>query len=106
MQQPMQLADLKDKINVQELQARFETVRRSEYFPAILGAVAGGLTGAVMAGLISGSRKEETVRIERTDAAGQKGIILGFSAKDLVQLTTVVAGLVRQMQEWRQNQQY
>lgn len=93
MQEPMNLA---------ELRARFEIVRRSEYFPAILGAVAGGLSGAIMAGLIAGAKREagDSGR-SRESPTGQPGFILGLSAKDLLQLISVVASLARQMREWR-----
>jgi hypothetical protein len=94
MQQPMDLT---------ELRARYEIVRRSEYFPAILGAVAGGLTGALMAGLIAGSRRGSShPDRERDDAAERSGSVLGLSAKELIQLVTVVATLARQLREWRQ----
>lgn len=94
MQQPMDLT---------ELRARYEIVRRSEYFPAILGAVAGGLTGALMAGLIAGSRRgSRHSEHERDVAAGRSGSVFGLSAKELIQLVTVVATLARQLREWRE----
>ena len=101
MQQSIDISQLKDKIDVEELQARFESLRKSEYFPAILGAVAGGLTGAVMAGLISGGKKTEKVVVSDSSERARQGVVLGFTAKELVQFATVVAGLVRQMQDWR-----
>jgi hypothetical protein len=93
MEQPMDLA---------ELRARYEIVRRSEYFPAILGGVAGGLSGALMAGLIAGSRRgsSDSGR-ERESAAERSGSLLGLSAKDMIQLVTVVVSLARQLREWR-----
>ena len=93
MQEPMDLA---------ELRARFDIVRRSEYFPAILGAVAGGLSGALMAGLIAGGKRgsADSGR-ERESTAGQPSLIFGLTARDLLQLVTVFASLARQMREWR-----
>lgn len=94
MQQPMDLT---------ELRARFEIVRRSEYFPAVLGAVAGGLTGALMAGLIAGGmRGPSRAGVVRDGVAGASSAVFGLSAKDVIQLFTVVAALARQMREWRE----
>lgn len=94
MQQPMDLA---------ELRARYEVVRRSEYFPAILGAVAGGLTGALMAGLIAGSRRGPAEPHRERESTGDRpSLLFGLSAKDMVQLTGVVAALARQLREWRE----
>ncbi len=90
MQQPM---------NREELEARFNELRKSEFFPAIMGAVAGGLTGALMAGLISSSRRKVIVEEHQTPA--DQGVVLGFSAKDILQLATIVVGLVKQMRDWR-----
>jgi hypothetical protein len=91
---------MEQPLDLEQLKARFEIVRHSEYFPAILGAVAGGLTGAMMAGLISNGRRTNQVVVEDGSTA-DKGIILGFSAKDLLQLATVVTSLARQLREWR-----
>jgi hypothetical protein len=89
-------------MNLAELRARFEIVRRSEYFPAILGAVAGGLSGAMMAGLIAGGKRQAGDSGRSPESpAGQPGFVLGLSARDLVQLISVVASLARQMREWR-----
>ncbi len=95
MQQPLDL---------QQLEERFQVLRQSEFFPAIMGAVAGGLTGALMAGLIAGRRGPSEVVVEKSGPA-DKGVVLGFSAKDLLQLATIVAALARQLREFRDQQQ-
>lgn len=106
MQQSLDISQLKDKIDVGELQARFESLRKSEYFPAVLGAVAGGLTGALMAGVISSGKKTEKVVVSSAGESSRHAMFLGMSPKELVQLATVVTGLVRQMQDWRQQNRY
>ncbi len=93
---------MQQSLDLDQLKARFEVVRRSEYFPAILGAVAGGLTGAIMAGLISSGRRSAEAAEEERASAANNAIFLGFSAKDLLQLATVVASLARQLREWRE----
>ena len=93
---------MQTSLDLDQLKARFEVVRHSEYFPAMLGAVAGGLTGALMAGLISNGRRRAEAE-EKTGAA-DRGIVLGFSAKDLLQLVTVVASLARQLRDWREQE--
>jgi hypothetical protein len=94
MQQPMDLTELRE---------RYEIVRRSEYFPAILGAVAGGLAGALIAGLIAGGRRGSgRSDHERDGVDSRAGTWIGLSAKELIQLVTVVASLARQLREWRQ----
>ena len=108
MQQSANVSDLTSKINLPELQARFETVRQSQYFPAILGAVAGGLTGAVMAGLIAGRSRgdDHPVREEAVESSPRQTVLLGFTLSELMQLVTVVASLARQLREWRDQSQY
>lgn len=106
MQQSIDISQLTSKIDVAELQARFESLRKSEYFPAVLGAVAGGLTGAIMAGVISSGKKTEKVVVSGPAETSRQGVVLGMSPKELVQLATVVTGLVRQMQDWRQQNRY
>ncbi len=93
---------MQQSLDLKELEARFDQVRKSEYFPAILGALAGGLTGALMAGLISAGRGGGNHEAEQ-ESSGKQGVILGFSAKDLLQLATVTAGLAKQLRDW-QNQ--
>ncbi len=91
---------MQQSLDLDKVQAQFNQLRRSEYFPAIMGAAAGGLAGAIIA-LAIGSRKQVTVERVTEASAADQGVILGFSAKDLLQLATVVASLARQLREWR-----
>ncbi len=91
---------------MEQVKTRFEEVRRSEYFPAILGAVAGGVTGALMGGIMSrGGKTQVVVQKEEDGKSAQQGVLLGYSPKELIQLVTVVAGLAKQFQEWRAQQE-
>ncbi len=91
---------MQQSLDLQRVEAQFNQLRRSEYFPAIMGAAAGGLAGAIIA-LLLGSRKRVTVERVTEKAPAEQGVILGFSAKDLLQLATVVASLARQLREFR-----
>jgi len=93
---------MQQSLDLEQLKARFEVVRHNEYFPAVLGAVAGGLTGALMAGLISNGRHRAEAAVEENANVQDQSLVLGFSAKDLLQLVTVVASLARQLREWRE----
>ncbi len=91
---------MQQSLDLQQVEAQLNQLRRSEYFPAIMGAVAGGLAGAIIA-LVIGSRKHVTVEKVTEAGPAEQGVILGFSAKDLLQLATVVASLARQLREFR-----
>lgn len=76
-------------------------VRKSEAYPALIGGVAGGVAGALMAVIIArrviSSRPatvEETVKVARSDGSA------GWSLREVVQLATVVASLAKQAQDW------
>ncbi len=75
-------------------------VRQSEAYPAILGAVAGGIAGAliatVIAGRVAASRSKQVVR----EVADDKDESKGWSLREVVQLATIAATLVRQIQAW------
>jgi hypothetical protein len=78
-------------------------IRESEAYPALIGGVAGGVAGALMAVIIAGrmtsSRRaavDETV--SKSDGGG------GWSLREVVQLATVVASLAKQAQAWYQEQ--
>lgn len=90
---------MQQRLDLQELEARFQVVRQSEYFPAILGAVAGGLTGAIMAGLIAGGRRSSAKGEE--GGGTRQGVLLGFSPRDMLELATIAASLARQLREWQ-----
>ncbi len=103
MQQPANVSQLTN-----QLQARFETVRKSEYFPAILGAVAGGAIAAIIALLISSRGKvvKHVVVQEPGEGEKQGTTVLGFTLPEIMQLVTIVAQLARQLREWRDQSQY
>lgn len=86
-----------------QLQSQFETVRKSEYFPAILGAVAGAAVAGVVAVVISsrGRTVKQVVVQEPEDGASSGISVLGFSLAEIMQLVTLVAQLARQLREWR-----
>ncbi len=76
-------------------------VRKSDAYPALIGGVAGGVAGALMAVIIAGrmtsSRRapvEETIRVAQTDGGE------GWSLREVIQLATVAASLAKQAQEW------
>ncbi len=101
MERNLSLEELQQRLDLEQLQERFEVLRKSEFFPAIMGAVAGGLTGAIMAGLISSRRGADEAPTGK-DRTGSSGVVLGFTAKDLLQLVTIVAQLARQMRGLRE----
>jgi hypothetical protein len=82
-----------------------QEIRKSEAYPALIGGVAGGVAGALMAVIIAGrmtsSRRaavEETVKVSKADGGE------GWSLREVVQLATVVASLAKQAQAWYQEQ--
>ncbi len=105
------ISQLTSNIDTAELKARFETLRKSEYFPAVLGAAAGGVTALVVAGLISGRKSGTTVKyVEAGDqdkeGRGHETMFLGFTLGEIMQLVTVVTQLARQLRDWRDQSQY
>ncbi len=98
MQQPANVSELTN-----QLQTRFETVRKSEYFPAILGAVAGAAVAGVVAAIISSRGKTvKHVVVQETDEGESHGnTVLGFTLPEIMQLVTIIAQLARQLREWR-----
>lgn len=78
-------------------------VRKSEAYPAILGAIAGGVAGALMAVIIAGGRSARRGSDESSKTLGASARP-GWSPRDVVQLATVVAALAKQVQSWYQEQ--
>lgn len=76
------------------------TVRQSEAYPAILGAVAGGIAGAliatVIAGRVAAARTKDAVR----EVADTNEESKGWNLREIVQLATIGATLVRQIQAY------
>lgn len=86
----------------ENLRARLDALRRSEYFPALLGAAAGGLTGALIAALIARSKQRAaTPPGAAAGSSARGGLVLGFTAGELAQLATLALSLARQIREWR-----
>ncbi len=83
-----------------------QKVRRSEAYPALLGGVAGGIAGAFVAVIIAGRAPQRRdvgaaplqSPVGPADAA--RALSGGLALKEILQLLTVAAGLLRQMQVW------
>ena len=74
-----------------------QRIRQSEAYPALIGGIAGGIAGALMAALITGRitarREEETPRAKESHP-------FDWSLREVAQLATVVASLMKQLQAW------
>ncbi len=125
MQQPANASDLSSTEIANQLQTQFETVRKSEYFPAILGAVAGAAAAGVVAALIS-SRRSRTVEqvivqdgevvqdtlvteqparsVELVSPKARETLILGFTLAEIGQLVSIIVMLARQLREFTVDQ--
>jgi hypothetical protein len=82
-----------------------QEVRKSEAYPALIGGIAGGIAGGLIAALIAGrvaSSRGGGASFETNSVKKESGG--GWNVRDLVQLTTVVAALARQVQAWYQEQ--
>lgn len=100
---------MQKQLDVQEIATRAQRVvramRHSEVYPAIIGGVAGGITGALMAVLIAGRvagrgiTREASAPREQSSAAKEKSRF-DLSVREAIQLVTIVASLVRQIQAW------
>ncbi len=80
-------------------------VRRSEAYPLIVGGIAGGIVGAVMAALIAGRVATSSRQQVAEEAIGETKKSEGWSLREVVQLATIAATLIRQAQEWYQERQ-
>ena len=79
-------------------------IRKSDAYPALIGGIAGGIAGGLIAALIAGrvasSRNSVAEIVDNVKAeAGSR-----WDVKDLVQLATVAAALVKQVQAWYREQ--
>lgn len=100
---------MQKQLDVQEIAARAQgvvrAVRHSEVYPAIIGGVAGGITGALMAVLIAGrvagqgTTREVSAPREQSPAVKEKSRF-DLSVREAIQLVTIVASLVKQIQAW------
>ncbi len=76
-------------------------VRKSEAYPAILGAIAGGIAGAFIALLITGMRSAgRSANSAETTAPTQARARGGWTPREVVELLTVGAAIAKQAREW------
>lgn len=81
-------------------------IRHSAAFPAILGVVAGGLAGALMAAIIAGrASTPHRVESKAPQSDEKKHSASGWTVGEAVQLITVLASLAKQAQDWYQTRQ-
>ncbi len=76
-------------------------IRKSEAYPVIVAAVAGGIAGALMATIIAGRRPSP----KPSPVADEGGHGKGWALRDVVQLLTVGGTLARQVQAWLKKQE-
>ncbi len=122
MQQPANVSEIANPSEIaNQLQTQFETIRKSEYFPAILGAVAGAAAAGIIAAIISRrGRTVERVIVQEGDSEetyvpeqrqtelitpkSRETLILGFTLGEIAQLVSIIATLARQIREWSAEQ--
>lgn len=92
---------MENQLDTQALVRRAQLVarelRKSELFPALLGGVAGGIAGALMAALVAGRLAAPRASATARENAAPK---FAWSLREVVQLATVVAALLKQIQAW------
>ncbi|MBM3129074.1 MAG: hypothetical protein FJ009_10695 [Chloroflexi bacterium] len=76
-------------------------IRKSDAFPALIGGIAGGIAGALMAALIAGRIASARESVAPREKVAPK---FDWSARELMQLATVIAPLVKQIQAWAKAQ--
>lgn len=97
-QSDAQMLRMRVNLLVQEL-------RKSEAYPAIVGGIAGGIAGALMAVIIAGALSSRRPTKAEPDAAPTAAkSAFSISLRDAVQLLTVIASLVKQIQAWSKEQ--
>lgn len=74
-----------------------KAIRKSEAYPALIGGIAGGIAGALMAAIIAGRRPPP--QPSSVDGGGSKGGG-GWSPREIVQLLAIAASLAKQVQAW------
>jgi hypothetical protein len=95
---------MQKQVDVQEIMTRAQVlaraVRQSEAYPAVVGGIAGGIAGALMAVFIAGRiAGRVTVSREQVSPAKEKSRF-DLSVREAIQLVTIVASLVKQIQAW------
>lgn len=97
------------QLDVSQVLARVQlvarTVRQSQAYPALIGGIAGGIAGALMAVLIAGRiAGQNTPRAPSAPreqfSTPQAKLRFDLSVREAIQLVTIVASLVKQIQAW------
>lgn len=97
-QSDAQMLRMRANLLIQEL-------RQSEAYPAIVGGIAGGVAGALMAVIIAGALSSRRPAKAEQDAAPTAAkSAFSISLRDAVQLLTVIASLIKQIQAWSKEQ--
>ncbi|MCI0478386.1 MAG: hypothetical protein L0Y55_19260 [Anaerolineales bacterium] len=96
---------MEEQFDTQALMTRAQLVareiRKSDAFPALIGGIAGGIAGALMAVIIAGRIAAPREPIAPREKASPK---FDWSVRELMQLATVVAPLLKQIQAWSKEQ--
>lgn len=100
---------MQQQFNTQQALARVQmlahAIRQSEAYPAIVGGVSGGVAGALIAILLTGrlmrrSALPKSSTPPHESEAAKAHTRFDLSVRDVVQLATIVAALVKQIQAW------
>lgn len=97
--------EMEEQFDAQALMDRISEltaeIRRSDAYPAIVGGIAGGIAGALMAVLIAGRFASRRLAAEGSaNASSAKESRRRWSPREIVELATVVASLVKQARQW------
>lgn len=93
---------MQPQFDAQQIWARIplfaRALRQSEAYPAIVGGIAGGIAGALMAILIAGRRTGRATALREQPTESKTAARFDLSVRDAIQLVTIVASLVKQIQ--------
>ncbi len=90
-----------ERLNLGGLQSRFEELRTSPAFPAIVAAFAGGLVGGIMAARLGTKTRVIERMSEAKPEPRRQTVLLGFTPREMLELITVTGGLMTQLKAWR-----
>jgi len=94
---------MQEQWDAQRVAARVQgiarVIRQSEVYPALVGGMAGGIAGALMAVWIAGrlAARNQTPREPHRESKGSR---FDLSVREAIQLVTIVASLIKQIQAW------
>ncbi len=88
---------MKDQ-QLERINALARQVRKSEAYPAVLGALAGGIAGALIALIISGMRAPRHADSGEVKSSARGG----WSPREVLELLAVGTALAKQVREWYQ----